>query len=78
MVECSIMVQWVIGSILHCGPIELFLYQPVFHNWCNKGYGKYYPVCGMVHIKDHLLLTGKYSPCSGGNGFPLYLIGHLP
>ena len=30
------------------------LLQPVLHNWCNDD--MYYPVCGMVHIKDHLLL----------------------
>ena len=27
-----------------------------------------YPVCGMVHIKEPLLLIGKSSPC-GGSGF---------
>ena len=32
----------------------------------------YYPVCGMVHIKEPLLLIGKSSPC-GGSGFPLSL-----
>ena len=31
-----------------------------------------YPVCGMVHIKETLLLIGKSSPC-GGSGFPLSL-----
>ena len=31
-----------------------------------------YPVCGMVHIKEPLLLIGKSSPC-GGSGFPLSL-----
>ena len=31
-----------------------------------------YPVCGMVHIKEPLLLIGKRSPC-GGSGFPLSL-----
>ena len=31
-----------------------------------------YPVCGMVHIKDPLLLIRKSSPC-GGSGFPLLL-----
>ena len=37
-----------------------------------------YPVCGMVHIKEPLLLIGKNSPC-GGSGFPLsYLSGPLP
>ena len=29
-------------------------------------------VCGMVHIKEPLLLIGKNSPC-GGSGFPLSL-----
>ena len=40
--------------------------------WCNKGRGMYYPVCGMVHIKDPLLLIEKSSPC-GSSGFPLSL-----
>ena len=56
-----------------------FSFQPVLHNWCNKGRGMCYPVCGMVHIKEPLLLIGKSSPC-GGSGFPLsrYLSGPLP
>ena len=53
------------------GPIELF-FQPVLHDWCNKGRGMCYPVCGMMHIKEPLLLIGKNSPCSG-SGFPLSL-----
>ena len=32
-------------------------FQPVLHDWCNKGRGMYYPVCGMVHIKEPLLLS---------------------
>ena len=48
------MVQWVVGSILHGGPN--FRFQPVLHNWCNKGCGTCYPVCGMMHIKEPLLL----------------------
>ena len=51
----------VIGSIPHSGPIELFL--------LNKGHGMYYPVCGMEHIKDPLLLIRKSSLCSGSSGF---------
>ena len=31
-----------------------------------------YPVCGMVHIKQPLLLIGKSRQC-GGSGFPLSL-----
>ena len=32
-----------------------------------------YPVCGMVHIKEPLLLIGNSSPFSGGSEFPLSL-----
>ena len=46
--------------------------QPVIHDWCNKGRGMCYHVCGMVHIKEPLLLIGKSSLC-GGSGFPLSL-----
>ena len=34
----------------------------------------WYPVCGMVHIKEPLLLIGKGSPC-GDSGFPMSLSG---
>ena len=45
-------------------------YQPVLHDWCNKGSGTYYPVCGMMYIKEPLLLIGKSSP-GGSSGYPL-------
>ena len=49
---CSLMVRWVVGSILHgVDPLSYFSFQPVLHDWCNKGRGMCYPVCGMVHIK---------------------------
>ena len=41
-------------------------FQPVLHDWCNKGRGMCYPVCGVVHIK---ITLGK----SSGSGFPLSL-----
>ena len=62
------MVQWVIGSIFHgVDPLSYFSFQPVLHDWCNKGRDMYYPVCGMVHIKEPLLLIGKstYVAASG-------------
>ena len=34
--------------------------------------GMCYPVCGMVHINEPLLLIGKSSLC-GSSGFPLSL-----
>ena len=47
-------------------------FKPVLHDWCNKGNGMCYSVCGMMHIKEPLLLIGKSSPC-GGSGFPISL-----
>ena len=72
-VERSLMVRWVVGSILHgVDPLSYFSFQPVLHDWCNKGRGMCYPVCGMVHIKEPLLLIYKSSLC-GGSGFPFSL-----
>ena len=53
-------------------PLSYFSFQPVVHEWRNKGRSMCYPVCGMVHIKEPLLLIGNSSPC-GGSGFPLSL-----
>ena len=70
--ERSLMVRWVVGSILHgVNPLRYFSFQPVLHDWCNKGRGMCYPVCGMMHIKEPLLLHGKSSLCSGSSRFPL-------
>ena len=72
-VEHSLMVRWVVGSILHgVDPLSYFSFQPVLHDWCNKGRGMCYPVCGMVHIKEPLLLIDKSSLC-GGSRFPFSL-----
>ena len=49
-------------------PLSYFSLQPVLHDWCNKGRGMCYPVCGMMHIKEPLVLIGKNSHC-GGSGF---------
>ena len=53
-------------------PLSYFSFQPVLNDWCNKGRGMCYPVCGMVHIKDPLLLIDKSSLC-GGSRFPFSL-----
>ena len=50
-------------------PLIYFSFQPVLHDWCNKGCGMCYPVCGMVHIKEPLLLIGKSSICGGSGVF---------
>ena len=60
-------------SSLHgVDPLSYFSFQPVLHDWCNKGCGMCYPVRGMVYIKEPLLLIGKSSLC-GSSGFPLLL-----
>ena len=51
-------------------PLSYFSLKPVLHDWCNKGRGMCYHVCGMVHIKEPLLLIGKSSLC---DGFPFSL-----
>ena len=58
--------------------LGLFPFQPVPHNWYTKGRGIYYPLCGIVHIKDPLLSVGTISPLSGGNGFLISLCCILP
>ena len=42
-------------------PLNCFSFQPVLHDWCSEGRGISYPVCGMIHIKEPLLLIGKSS-----------------
>ena len=59
-------------SFMGLDPLSYFSFQPVLHDWCNKGRGMCYPVCGMVHIKEPLLLIDKSSLC-GGSGFPFSL-----
>ena len=53
--------------------LRYFSFQLVFHDWCDKGRGVCYPISGIVHIKESLLLTEKSSSCSGGSGFPFSL-----
>ena len=43
------------------GPIELFLVPASAPQLVNKGRCMFYPICGMVHIKEPLLLIGKSS-----------------
>ena len=69
----SFMMRWVVGSILHGGPIELFLIPASAPRLVHQDRGMCYPVCGMMHIKEPLLLIGKSSQC-GGSGFPHWVI----
>ena len=58
-------------------PINYFSFQPVLHDWCNKGCGMCYPVCGMLHIKEPLLLIGVAHVAATGF-LSHYLSGTLP
>ena len=62
------MVRWVVGSILHGGPIELFLVPASAPRRITKAV-----VCEILSMGP-LLRIGKSSPC-GGSGF---LNGPLP
>ena len=68
-------VRWVVGSIPQGGPNEPFL---VLHDWCNKGRGMCNPVCGMVHIKEPLLLSEKVAHVAAEGYISRYLNGPLP
>ena len=52
--------------------MSYFSFQPLLYDWCNKGCGMCYPVYGIVHIKEPMLLIGKSSLC-GGSRFPFSL-----
>ena len=52
--------------------VSFFSFHPVLHDWCNKGLGMCYPVCGVMHIKEPMLLIAK-SSLRDGSGFPLSL-----
>ena len=58
-------------------PLSYFSFQPVLHDWCNKGRGMCYLACGMVHIKEFFLLIRKSSLC-GGSGFPEWSLTVCP
>ena len=64
------MVQWVIVSILHGGPIELFLIPASAPLTGVIKAVVCYPVCGIMHIKEPLLLIVKSGSC-GSSGIPL-------
>ena len=64
VVERQLMVRGVVDQSLVVDPLSYFSFQPVLHDWCYKDSGVCYPVCGMVHIKEPLLLIRKSSPCS--------------
>ena len=59
-------------------PLGYFLFQPLLHNWCNKGSGMCNPVCGMMHIKEPLLLIGRVAHVVAAGFLSWYQSGPLP
>ena len=43
----------------HGAPIKQFSFQPMLHDWCNKGRVMCYPACGTVHNKITLAANQK-------------------
>ena len=58
-------------------PLSYFTFQPVLHDWCNKGHGMCYPVCGMVHIKEPLLLIERVAHVAAAGFLSHFLNGPL-
>ena len=56
------------GAVGH--QIDLFLTPASAPQLVFQSCGMCYPIYGMVHIKDPLLLIEKSSPCSGRIRFP--------
>ena len=52
--------------------------QPVLHDWCSKGRGMCYPVFGMVHIKEPLMVIKKSILVAAAGFLSRYLSGPLP
>ena len=73
MVERPLVVRWIADRFLMVDPLNYFSFQPVLHNWCNKDRGMSYPVCGMVHIKELLVLIENSSPSYGSSEFFLVM-----
>ena len=60
-------------------PLSYFLFQPVLHNWCNKGRGMCYPVYVESVVKHFLPSFHHFIYCTGvGNGGGGGQGGHVP
>ena len=58
--------------------LSYFSFHPVLHDWCNKGCGMCHPVCGMMHIKEPLLLMERVAHVAAAGFLSHYLSGSLP
>ena len=69
MVERPLMVRCFVRWIPHDGIIELFFVPVSASQWHNKSRRMCHPVCGMVHMKDPLVLIEKVSYVMAAAGF---------
>ena len=70
------MVRWLVGLILHGGPIDLLL---VLASAPRLDHGMCSPVCGVVHIKDPSLPIERVAHVVAAAGFlSRYLNDPLP
>ena len=58
--------------------LSYFSFQPVLHDCNNKGRGMCYPICGMMHIKEPLLLMEKVAHVTAACFLSSYLSGAFP
>ena len=73
------MVQWVVGSIHHgVDPLSYFSFQPVFHDWCNKGRGMYYPVWDDAYKRTLAANRNVVAYVEAAGFLSSYLSGPLP
>ena len=54
-------------------PLSYFSFQPVPHEWYNKGCGMCCPVSGVVYYKDPLLIIEQVAHVVAAAGFALSL-----
>ena len=56
-------------------PLSLFSFQPVLHDWYNKGCGMCHPVCGMAEVdpensvRGAPIICGRMTPTSSNGKF---------
>ena len=59
-------------------PLDNFSFQPVFRDWYNKGRGMCYPLCGMIFIKQLLMIIGNVAHMAAAGFLSRYLSGSIP
>ena len=73
------MVRWVVGSILQgVDPLNYFSFQPVLHDWCNKGCGMCNPVWDGAYKRTLAVNQKRVAHVTAAGFLYHYLNGPLP